>query len=134
MKGNGADLADHSTTEVAGVVGDGVSDGLVEGKRTFRTGLRDKESIKLTLEKNKGPIYLLYYQALELNPEANGKFVFRFVIEPDGKVTNLKLVASELEMNQLEQKILNLIEKIDFGAKEVSPTPTDYTFTFFPLG
>lgn len=97
-----------------------------------QAGRRDMENIRRTFEAAKSSVYSLYLQALNDHPELAGKFIFRLVIEPDGTISELELVTSELGLSQLESTILERIRTINFGAKEVSPTAVEYAFSFLP--
>lgn len=93
---------------------------------------RDMQSIRRTLERYKGSVYALYTKALRQSPELNGRFIFEFVILPDGKISNLKLVSSELNEAKLEAQMLKKISGINFGAADNIPTAVQYTFSFLP--
>lgn len=95
-------------------------------------GRRDMENIRRTFEAAKSRVYSLYLQSLNNHPELAGKFIFRLVIEPDGSISELELVTSELGSRDLEVAILDRIRGINFGAKEVSPTAVEYAFSFLP--
>ncbi|MEX1033546.1 MAG: AgmX/PglI C-terminal domain-containing protein [Cellvibrionaceae bacterium] len=95
-------------------------------------GRRDMENIRRTFEAAKSRVYSLYLQSLHEHPELAGKFIFRLVIEPDGSISELELVTSELGVRDLEVAILDRIRHINFGAKEVSATAVEYAFSFLP--
>ncbi|MGQ9427007.1 AgmX/PglI C-terminal domain-containing protein [Gilvimarinus sp. F26214L] len=97
-----------------------------------QAGRRDMENIRRTFEAAKSSVYSLYLQALNDNPDLAGKFIFRLVIEPDGSISELELVSSELGQRSLENTILERIKRINFGEKEVSPTAVEYAFSFLP--
>ncbi|WP_253036915.1 AgmX/PglI C-terminal domain-containing protein [Pleionea sp. CnH1-48] len=132
MKGDTVKLASHATTEVSGVVSVGGSPDGVRGHSSYRSGQRDTESIRMKIELKKPSIYALYHAALDENPDLKGKFIFKLIIEPDGSVSSLALVSSELGLQPLETKILNQIRRISFGSEDVSATPVEYKFVFFP--
>lgn len=132
MKGDNVALAEHQSTEVEGVIG---GDSLVDSQYSHlsgQAGKRDMESIRRTLEQTKSSVYSLYQRALLDNPDLAGKFTFSIVIEPNGSVSNLKIVASELGITELENSILARIKQVNFGAKDVSPTAVEYKFVFLP--
>ncbi len=131
MKGEVTELTAHESTAVKGVISEGVSDGSAE-YRSYQSGQRDMDSIRRTFEEKKGAIYALYNRALDEYPELNGKFVFSLVILPNGKITNLKLVNSELSLTSLEQDMLSRIAQIEFGEADVSSTEVEYKFVFIP--
>ena len=97
-----------------------------------QAGRRDMENIRRTFEAAKSSVFSIYLQALHDKPELSGKFIFRLIIEPDGSISELKLVSSELGERDLEIVILERIRYINFGAKEVSPTAVEYAFSFLP--
>ncbi len=131
MKGEITQLSSHEATSVEGVVTEGVSNGS-SAYHSYQSGRRDMESIRRIIEEKKGSIYALYNKALDQYPELNGKFVFSLVIQPDGNITNLKLVNSELSLSELEQNILARIQQINFGKEDVSATEVVYKFVFIP--
>ncbi|MGR6873271.1 AgmX/PglI C-terminal domain-containing protein [Pseudomonas sp. HK3] len=93
---------------------------------------RDMQSIRRTLERYKGAVYSLYTKALRHNPDLGGRFIFEFVILPNGNIEKLKLKSSELNHSKLEQQMLQKISGINFGQEDVSPTAVQYTFSFLP--
>lgn len=132
MRGESVALAQHQSTKVEGVVG-GDSDITSElGQLSGQSGKRDMESIRRTLEQTKGNVYSLYQRALLDHPNLSGKFTFKIVIEPNGSISMVKLVASELGISELEQRILDRIRQVNFGAKDVPPTAVEYKFVFLP--
>ncbi|WP_075188378.1 AgmX/PglI C-terminal domain-containing protein [Teredinibacter haidensis] len=129
---NGSGLAAYQSTSVDGL---GLGDSPVStlaSHSSFKTGQRDMESIRRTLERTKSSVHSLYQLALLDNPDLAGKFTFKLVIEPDGTISNLSLLASELGISNLESNILERIRSVNFGAKEVSPTVVEYKFVFLP--
>jgi len=132
LKQQSAGLAAYSGVAVEAV---GMSDqpgGSSLSYLSGQAGRRDMENIRRTFEGAKSSVYSLYLQALNDHPELQGKFIFRLIIEPDGSISELNLVTSELGMQDLELVILNKIKSINFGAKEVSPTAVEYAFSFLP--
>ncbi len=99
---------------------------------SYKKGQRDMESIRRTLERTKSSVHSLYQNALNDNPDLAGKFTFYLVIEPDGSISKLSLLASELGLAELERRILERIRSVNFGAKEVSKTEVEYKFVFLP--
>ena len=125
-------LAEHQSTEVEGVVGGDSNVGSQYSHLSGQSGKRDMESIRRTLEQTKSSVYTLYQRALLDHPELAGKFTFSIVIEPNGSISNLKLVVSELGIAELEDSILARIKQVNFGAKDVSATVIEYKFVFLP--
>ncbi len=135
MKNVATELADHQTSNVEGVVSLGASEGTAKGRDSnysYVSGMRDADNIRQVIERKKGLILALYYDALNDHPDLQGKFIFKMIIQPNGKVTNLILVSSELDMAELEQQMLSRIQLFDFGVEDVSATPVEYRFVFIP--
>ena len=96
-------------------------------------GSRDTESIRKVLDANKGAIYAIYRKALRSDPSLQGKLTVNLQIEPNGSVSQVKLVFSELASVEVEKKLLNRIRLINFGNQQVTQTLLDYSFNFLPF-
>jgi outer membrane biosynthesis protein TonB len=140
--GSGTQLAGRTGVSVGSPLGDGDGTGSGAGggrggagggsHRSSVAGGRDMESIRRVFEQHKGAIYAIYNRALRKDPEIQGKYVFHIVIEPDGSISRIELVSSELGDGTLERKLLARIRVIDFGPEEVLATPVNYKFDFLP--
>lgn len=137
--GTGTQLASHSATAVDSPIGGGTGgvggggSGSGGGKKgSIVDGGRDMESIRRVFEQHKGAIYALYNRALRSDPSLKGKFVFHIVIQPDGSISSIKLVDSQLGDQMLEMKLLARIQMISFGPEDVAATPVNYKFDFMP--
>ena len=95
-------------------------------------GARSREEIELVFDKNKAAIYSLYRRALRADPSLQGKVVLSLTIAPDGKVTKVDIVSSELSSPDLEARLVRRVRMFDFGAKDVSTTTTTKPIDFFP--
>jgi TonB family protein len=70
---------------------------------------------------------------LRFDPTLRGKIVLAITIAPSGKVSECRVVSSELEAPSLERKLVLLIKDIDFGAKPGVPSvTTKVPIEFFP--
>lgn len=96
-------------------------------------GSRDIESIRKVFGANKGAIYSVYRRALRQDPGLQGKVVVNLEIAPDGSVSAIKIVSSELDFPELEDKLLARIRLVNFGAQNVTQTLLDYSFDFLPF-
>ena len=122
---------------IAGVqrVGPGGGGGTASGEGSAeRPGSgRSQEEIQEILDRNKRAIYALYNRELRFDPTLRGKVVLGITIAPSGAVTECRIVSSELDAASLEQKLIILIKRIDFGAKPGAPTVrTQVPIEFFP--
>ncbi|VUD68833.1 hypothetical protein TDB9533_04192 [Thalassocella blandensis] len=135
MSDESIQLAMHKSTKLDGFVGGG--GGSPDGSDSSKyysaiQGQRSDESIRRTMEAGKGKAYLFYQRELRRDPGLAGTFVFELVIQPDGSVSSLKLVSSELNNSDLDQRILEVVRQFNFGAKDVSPRTLTYKFNFIP--
>lgn len=136
--GSGTQLAGKGSTAVESPIGSGSggggsgASGSGGSHRSTVAGGRDMESIRRTFEQHKGAIYALYNRALRSDPGLQGKFVFHIVIEPDGSISSINLVDSQLGDQRLELKLLARIQMISFGREDVAATPVNYKFDFMP--
>ncbi len=96
------------------------------------SGGRSDESIRRIMDQNKGAIFAIYNRALRKDPALQGKFVFEMLIEPNGSVSEVKLLSSDLNNPDLERKILSRIKLIRFIAENVINTRVNYSFDFLP--
>lgn len=132
MKSSSVKLASHETSSVEGIASSaGVSNGN-STHGTFISGLRDSESIRRTMDRHKGKLNALYQRRLNDFPEMHGKFIFELVIEPNGGISNIRLISSELKVSDLESNLINKIRVINFGMADVSTTKVIYTYNFLP--
>ena len=116
--------------------GDGVGAGGGKGGTLSKGGSgkasRSIEEIKLVFERNKGAIYAIYNRALREDPSLQGKVVVELTIAPEGSVSNIRLVSSELKAQELEGKLLARIRQFDFGAKDVEVMVVSWPVDFLP--
>ncbi|MBE0486578.1 AgmX/PglI C-terminal domain-containing protein [Marinobacter sp.] len=135
--GSGTQLAARDTTAVdspigGGSGGSGAGAGSGGSRKSTVAGGRDMEQIRRVFEQHKGAIYALYNRALRSNPALQGKFVFHIVIEPDGSISSIRMVDSDLSDQNLEVRLLARIQMIAFGPEDVAATPVNYKFDFMP--
>lgn len=95
-------------------------------------GERSREEVELVFDRNKGSLFTLYAKALRSNPALQGKVVVQLTIEPDGSVSAVQLVSSELADAELEAKLLARVKSFRFEAKNVSRMTTTKPLDFFP--
>lgn len=95
--------------------------------------VRSEEEIQEVLDRNKGAMYTLYNRELRKDPTLQGKLVMSITIAPTGKVTRCVILSSELGAASLEQQLVALIKRIDFGDKPgVVAVTTKIPVEFFP--
>lgn len=101
------------------------------GKSTGASG-RSEAQIRQILEANKSSLYTLYNRALRQNAALRGKVVFELVITPQGAVSSVKIVLSELGDAKLERQLQLRLQTVQFGPAEVSLTRSQWTIEFLP--
>ena len=128
-------VAPQSVLGAAGLPGRGGS-GQGSGSREVRvpgTGraaapapvrTRSEEEIQEVLDRNKGAMYTLYNRELRKDASLQGKLVLNITIAPAGNVTRCDILSSELGAVSLEQQLVALVRRIDFGSKPGVPAVT----------
>lgn len=102
------------------------------GSASAAAGGRSDQAVRRVMDKSKGAIFAIYNRALRKDPTLQGKFVFEMVIEPDGSISEVKLIASDLNNASLEQKIISRLRLVRFPAQSVIKTRVKYSFDFLP--
>jgi len=78
---------------------------------------RSLEEIKLVIDRNRGAIDRLYNRALRSDPMLRGKLVLQLTIASSGRVTDCRVVSSELNAPELEHKLALRVKMMNFGPK-----------------
>lgn len=103
------------------------------GQKKTRSGnVRAEEGITLVFDRNKSKLYSLYNRARRKNPDLRGKIVLELTIAPDGSVTKIRMVSSELNDPDLERRIISRIKQFKFGAQKVKSITVTYPIEFLP--
>ncbi|AQQ69077.1 energy transducer TonB [Microbulbifer agarilyticus] len=127
----GSALSGRETTQVE--VAEATAAAESSGKQARRErGSRGEESIRQIMEANKGAIFAIYNRALRRDPTLAGKVTVKLVIEPNGVISAVTLVSSELENADLERKLLARIRLINFGSANVEKSTLNYSIDFLP--
>ncbi len=95
---------------------------------------RSADEIALVFTRNKGAIDAMYARALRDNPALQGKVVIELTITPSGDVTAARVVSSELNDPEFENKLLARIRLFKFEAKDVAALTATKPIDFFPGG
>jgi len=99
-------------------------------KSTLKT--RAADEIERVFQKNKGGIFNLYQRALRKNPSLAGQVVVELTIAPDGSVTAVNIISSELGDEKLERKLVLKIKKFKFARANVAEITVTYPIVFLP--
>ncbi|WP_372881711.1 AgmX/PglI C-terminal domain-containing protein [Psychromonas sp.] len=134
--GQGTQLASNQSGQVAQVatVVDKMAQQVKETK-TYESasGKRSSESIRQMFDRNKSAIYSIYRRALRSDPSLEGSVTVKLIILPDGRVSAVSIIASEIDNDDFAAKLLRRIRLINFTPKSVAATELEYTFNFLPF-
>jgi outer membrane biosynthesis protein TonB len=129
----GVALAGRSTTRV-----DAPAEEQATAASTVRSVNRSKKSersiekVRKVFDANKGAIYAIYNRALRKNPDLLGKIVLELIIEPDGRVSDCRVVSTELNDKKMVAKLVRRVQLFDFGERDVAVTKISYPVHFLP--
>ena len=93
---------------------------------------RSEEETRRVMDANKSAIFAIYNRALRSDPTLEGKFLVEMVVEPDGFISSVNLISSQLDDPELEQRLLTRIQLIQFPAGNYATTTVNQTFDFLP--
>ncbi|MBI3561084.1 MAG: energy transducer TonB [Gammaproteobacteria bacterium] len=122
-------LSSRTTTDVKSTIksGAGQAGGGSSGYK------RGQEEVELMFQQNRASIDNFYNRALRSNPTLKGKLVLELTIAPDGHVTHVRILSSELKDPELEQKIVAKVKSFRFEPrKNVEVTTVTYPIDFLP--
>lgn len=94
--------------------------------------IRSEEEITLVFDRHKSQLQSLYNRARRSNPALKGKLVLAVTITPDGAVSAVKVVSSELQDQGLLDSLLARIRTFQFGARDVETATVNYPIEFLP--
>ena len=95
--------------------------------------VRSQEEIQELLDRNKGTMYTLYDRELRKDSSLQGKLVVSITIAPQGNVTRCVILSSQLNSVSLQQQLVELVRRIDFGNKPgAAVVTTKIPIEFFP--
>ena len=117
-----------SSIDVSGSVGQATS-----AASQGVAGQRSEEQIRRVLDGAKGALYSIYNRALRKDPNLQGKVTFELTIQPDGSVSNVRVVSSALGNPSLERRLISKLKQLDFGAADVAVTKTRNLVDFIPF-
>lgn len=93
---------------------------------------RAMSNIRRVFDAQKTALYSLYRRELRQDPTLEGKVTLELVIEPDGSVSDCRVIGSELANPSLEQRIAMRVRLFDFGAENVGTRRVRFPIDFLP--
>ncbi len=114
----------------------GVSSNIGGGTGTRRTAGgkagRSQEEIERVFQRNKGSIFSIYNRALRKDPSLQGKVVLELTILPNGKVSKVRILSTELNAKRLVRKLKIKVKSFRFLKKDVATVTVTYPIDFLP--
>ncbi len=103
-----------------------------EKSNNTQAGARTTDDVALVFNKNKTSLYSLYDRERRKNVGLKGRIVFQLTIAPSGKVTDVKIISSELNNPALEARIISRIKMFMFSPSTGGPITINYPVEFLP--
>ncbi|WP_196137622.1 AgmX/PglI C-terminal domain-containing protein [Aliikangiella sp. G2MR2-5] len=104
-----------------------------ETERVENSGnFRSEEEVSLVFDQNKGKLYSIYNRERRKSPGLKGKIVLEITINPNGKVSFIRIISSELNNPKLEQSLLARIKQFKFSSDKEEPITITYPIEFLP--
>lgn len=125
---NGTKLDQRKTTTVQSPVGFGRDTSKPGQNGSSVIPGRTDEEINAVFDRAKGAFNAIYTRASNQNPNlpSAGVIVISFTIQPDGSVTNCKLVSSTFADPEVTNKIVQRASLLNFGPKSVPAYPVPH--------
>lgn len=93
----------------------------IENEDGVKNESRNSDDVTAVVTNHNSAITYCYERELKRNPDLKGKIVVRFVVAPNGKVKDVKIVSSTLNNQSVERCIISRIRRWDdFGAIDAS--------------
>lgn len=93
---------------------------------------RSAEEVTQILESVKSDIYTVFKNSLADGCREKGTVVVNFVIEPNGTITDEKIVSPDFACKKLERGILKIISSIEAQTFNGKATHVNYSYNFSP--
>lgn len=132
-----SELSQRRTTNVQSKIETSGNNQLAKATTTQKStsgsgGRRSADEIERVFQKNKGGIFNIYNRALRKNPSLAGKVVVELTIAPNGEVTRVNILSSELGDEALERKLVLKIKRFKFSRSDVAEITVTYPIDFLP--
>lgn len=99
----------------------------IADERGIKSESRDSDKVSEVVNRHNTSIQYCYQRELKQNSDLKGKLVVRFIITPEGKVGDVKVISSTLNSSSIERCVISRIKRWDdFGV--IDPSKGDVTF------
>ena len=99
----------------------------VENEDGLRSDSRNSDDVSEVVNSHNNAIQYCYQRELKRNPSLKGKLVVRFLIKPNGKVSEVTMISSTLNNPRVERCVVNRIKRWD-DFKAIDPLKGDAVF------
>lgn len=128
----GGSLAGRSTTGVKSTL-NSTGGGRGSGTGAGSANKRGSEEVELVFQQNRSAIDIIYNRYLRSDPSLKGKLVLELTIAPNGSVTHVKVVSTQLASRELIDKIVARVKLFKFQSRpNVDTTTVTYPIDFLP--
>lgn len=90
------------------------------------------EELNYIFDKYKGALQNIYQRALRKDPSLQGKVVFELTINAAGRVTQCRIISSELGSKSLERRLISKVKSFRFSPKNVKKVTVTMPIDFLP--
>jgi len=97
-----------------------------------KSGVRSEMVLRRTLDSHKARLYSRYNRALRKDPFLKGNVLFEIEIQPNGKISKIKIKSSELNNKKLERQLMAILRGLSFPASDVEVMLTIWSIDFLP--
>lgn len=94
--------------------------------------VRSEEEVQMVFDQNKSQLYSIYNRERRKKPGLKGRLVLEITISPDGSVSNVRIVSSELNDPSLERRLVERVKFFKFKSSSVEAVTVTFPIEFLP--
>lgn len=102
-------------------IGNPISDNVMSNASIQEPAKRTRDDVQSVTQKNKMIIDAAYHHALKVTPSMHGSYMaMQLTIEPDGHVSNVQVISTDLNSTNLKNNLLNIFRNLKFSSGNFS--------------
>lgn len=94
--------------------------------------VRSEEEVQMIFDQNKSQLYSIYNRERRKKPGLKGRLVLEITISPNGSVSNVRIVSSELNDPSLERRLVERVRFFKFKSSSVEEVTVTFPIEFLP--
>lgn len=94
--------------------------------------VRSEEEVQMIFDQNKSQLYSIYNRERRKKPGLKGRLVLEITISPNGSVSNVRIVSSELNDPSLERRLVERVRFFKFKSSSVEAVTVTFPIEFLP--